>query len=397
MSLRVLLADESASIRKVFQLGLQDFGAEVKSVHNGLDVIQVAESFRPHIIFADILLQKKNGYEVSEELREHSELQSTPLVLMWSSFMELDHKRFKSCGAQGELEKPFEVESMRSLIRDLVEYTQGQKIADFLSFPKSIKQEFIDEFNQSMAKPQGFNDGQTVSVITQNQTQNKTETAPQPPPKSEKPVEFNLETVVINNRPDETFVDEIEAGSVFNLQMDDPDFESESPKKAAPKEEKMDFSIDDSWTARSLNDQSLKASEEKKDDEFEGFETVGIDDMKKLKLDDFLYKPSEGFTPPPQPKIENTKTGEASNDIIHMSPSTPTQITTHPNQQVPSSASLSLEETESIIRSEVRSLFQKSLSQQLPSMLEKIIREELKRVLEEELALKLNSNNLNAE
>ncbi len=393
MSLRVLLADESASIRKVFQLGLQDFGAEVKSVHNGLDVIQVAESFRPHIIFADILLQKKNGYEVSEELREHQDLQKTPLVLMWSSFMELDHKRFKSCGAQGELEKPFEVESMRTLIRELVEHTQGQKIADFLSFPKSIKQEFIDEFNRGLSK----------NAVSASFTQAESQSAvgfQKPPAESD----FKLETVheplsLESNDSSENSAEELEEESVFNLQMEDADFERsdfETPPQALLKEEKLDFSIDDSWSARSLNDQSIAQKNESKDDEFENFESVGLDDMKKLKLDDFLYKPQEGFTPPPAPFVEQTRSREDSNLIINMS-SSPQPAPSRDSYAASSHGTVSAEETEAIIRSEVRSLIQKSLSGQLPLMLEKIIREELQRVLEQELALKLNSNNLNAE
>ena len=68
MALRVLLADESSTIKKVMQLALQDFGVEVKSVPIGLDVSQAAKSFRPDIIFADVLLAKKSGYDVSAEL-----------------------------------------------------------------------------------------------------------------------------------------------------------------------------------------------------------------------------------------------------------------------------------------------------------------------------------------
>jgi|GEM_PF-1812046 len=145
MSLRVLLADESASIKKVFQLGLQDFAAEVKSVQSGVDVIEVAESFQPDIIFADILLQKLNGYEVCLEMKQHPSLKDVPFILMWSSFMELDQKKYQASGAEGEIEKPFEVDAMRAQIQQLVPSTNAQHIASFLKFPSSIAQEFINE------------------------------------------------------------------------------------------------------------------------------------------------------------------------------------------------------------------------------------------------------------
>jgi two-component system cell cycle response regulator len=61
---------KSTTIKKVFQLALQDFAVDVQTVNLGVDVSSVAESFRPDIIFADVLLQKKSGYEVSAELKK---------------------------------------------------------------------------------------------------------------------------------------------------------------------------------------------------------------------------------------------------------------------------------------------------------------------------------------
>jgi CheY-like chemotaxis protein len=39
------------------------------------------------IIFADVLLPKKSGYEVGKELKNDSETKNIPLVLMWSNFI----------------------------------------------------------------------------------------------------------------------------------------------------------------------------------------------------------------------------------------------------------------------------------------------------------------------
>src|SRR5690348_5203904 len=108
MALRVLLADESSTIKKVFQLALQDFAVEVRPVNVGLDVLTVAQGFQPDIIFIDILLQKKNGYEVSAELKQDAQLKSVPVVLMWSGFMELDDDKFQASLANAKLEKPFD-------------------------------------------------------------------------------------------------------------------------------------------------------------------------------------------------------------------------------------------------------------------------------------------------
>jgi two-component system cell cycle response regulator len=136
MALRVLLADESSTIKKVFQLALQDYAVEVKSVNLGMDVLAVAQKYKPDVIFADVLLQKQSGYDVCEEIKRDAHLAQTPVVLMWSGFMELDQDKFDASGANGRLEKPFDVKTLRQLVQTLVPKTKSQDMSQYLQFPK---------------------------------------------------------------------------------------------------------------------------------------------------------------------------------------------------------------------------------------------------------------------
>jgi two-component system, cell cycle response regulator len=239
MSLRVLLADESASIRKVFQMALQDFGAEIKSVPNGLDVVEVAETYQPHIIFADILLQKKNGYEVCQEIRQHPQLSALPVVLMWSSFMELDHKKYKAAGAQGELEKPFDVENMRQLIQDLVEFTRSQKISQFLEFPSSIRQEFMGDDKDSAptttshgssapvtTAPHGTTAPTAPPPVPEARTSTPAVIIPPAPPQFETSAYQPAETMEAQSAPDSNEFEESDSANDFELEIETPDEET---------------------------------------------------------------------------------------------------------------------------------------------------------------------------
>jgi len=135
MALRVLLADESTTIKRVMQLALQDFAVEVKAVPVGVDVLPVSKAFHPDIIFVDVLLPKKAGYEVGQELKKDPETKNIPLVLMWSGFMELDETKAKQSMADRRLEKPFEPEALRALVQDLVKKTRDNPVSSFLNFP----------------------------------------------------------------------------------------------------------------------------------------------------------------------------------------------------------------------------------------------------------------------
>ncbi|WII72276.1 response regulator [Bdellovibrio sp. 22V] len=136
MALRVLLADESSTIKKVMQLALSDFGVEVKAVPVGLDVLSVTKSFKPEIIFADVLLTKRSGYEVCADIKNDPETAHIPVVLMWSGFMEIDEAKATECRADRRLEKPFDADHLRSIVTDLVQKTKSNPISNFLSFPE---------------------------------------------------------------------------------------------------------------------------------------------------------------------------------------------------------------------------------------------------------------------
>lgn len=154
MALRVLLADESVTIKKVIQLALQDFAVEVKAVPVGLDVLEVSKSFQPDLVFADILLQKRSGYDVCRDLKKDAQTAAIPVILMWSSFMELDAKQVDACGADGRLEKPFEVEMLRKLVLDLVPRTRSQRLATFLEYPATIAAPLKAEVDAEKAQRQ---------------------------------------------------------------------------------------------------------------------------------------------------------------------------------------------------------------------------------------------------
>ncbi len=392
MSLRVLLADESASIRKVFQMGLQDYGAEVKSVHNGLDVIEVAEKFKPDIIFADILLQKKNGYEVSKEVGEHDNLASVPVVLMWSSFMELDRAQYKDCGAQGELEKPFDVEAMRTTIQNLVGQTQSQMISSFLKFPDSITEDFQEEEEKKSKNPQPASPSPTSEPISE----------PAEPMKLEEDDESPVPQLALEEEED----DYKEEASFFNTQALDDEDESEneeefnmyevpsatqiketkeeatsqkSPISASPEED----DIQESWQARPLNHDNFAGSEEPEpEDQEDNFQSMNLNEDKKLDLNEFLYRPEKPAPPAPKPERRQAPPEK--------DPSIKVRAVNIPDYEdtMISPNSVSPEETEAIIRSETRAFLMSYVQKEFPNLLEKIVRQELEKVVQQELALK---------
>ena len=162
MALRVLLADESSTIKKVIQLALQDYAVEVKSVPIGLDVLPVAKVFKPDLVLADVLLTKRSGYEVCQDLKQDPETAQIPVILMWSGFMEIDAHKADECQSDGRLEKPFDADQLRNLVQSLVPRTKANIISEYLTFPDLP--EFDEAAHQAPVAPNAAMEIPTISL-----------------------------------------------------------------------------------------------------------------------------------------------------------------------------------------------------------------------------------------
>ena len=101
---------------------------------------------------------------------------------MWSSFMDLDEGMARSCGAEARLEKPFDVETLRKLVLELVPKTRSQRLAHFLEFSPRLNDELVEDPTgkaPTKAAPP------TTSPATATSTATAQPTSPRPPPTSD--------------------------------------------------------------------------------------------------------------------------------------------------------------------------------------------------------------------
>jgi CheY-like chemotaxis protein len=331
MALRVLLADESVTIKKVFQLALQDYGVEVMSVHLGVDVVTVAKTFKPDIVFADVLLQKMNGYEVTKALKATPEFKNTPIVLIWSNFLELDQAKFKDCGASDHLEKPFDTDRLREVIQKLVPKTNTQKLSSYLNFPKMP--DFVDPSLSAKA-----NEPQELNL------------APLPPPtkpvpQAPNPSDWNMDQFAALETPDD----------FIQLDLDTP-----LPLNTKPMNESLDGDENDSqWVQKSLSKYKLDPT--KIEPPTEAVYNLP-DEAIELDIDQLTAKPAALKTPSSKPLPQ----------------AVPSSIT------APSiNSTLSKDEIREIVRQEAQKLLEKVIWEVVPELATQIIERELKRVMQE--------------
>ena len=108
MRKKILLAEDSLTIRKVFELALSRSDISITAVDNGEDAVRLAGDILPDLVVADLSLPGKNGFVVAAELRAMEKTERIPVLILSGTMIPIDEGRLKASGARGVLFKPFE-------------------------------------------------------------------------------------------------------------------------------------------------------------------------------------------------------------------------------------------------------------------------------------------------
>src|SRR5438034_5668444 len=120
MKPKILIADDSPTIRRLVAQTFADGSFEIVEVSNGEAAIKAFEEARPSVVLADIYMPGKNGYEVCAYIRNHPHLSKTPVVLLVGAFDAFDENAAKESGATASITKPFEPAALIDLVHSVV-------------------------------------------------------------------------------------------------------------------------------------------------------------------------------------------------------------------------------------------------------------------------------------
>jgi CheY-like chemotaxis protein len=120
MAAKLLIADDSTTIQKVFE---RTFSAEefaLSFVTNGEEALARARAERPNVIIADINMPVKNGFELCEELKRDPALRGIPVLLLIGILDDFDEDESRRVGADGFIVKPFEANAAITKVREVL-------------------------------------------------------------------------------------------------------------------------------------------------------------------------------------------------------------------------------------------------------------------------------------
>jgi len=124
MASRLLIADDSSTILRVFERTFSPDEFILTFANNGEEAAAVARKIKPDLVIADINMPGKNGFEVCEEIRKDPMLKDTPVLLLVGILDDFDEDASKRVGADGFIVKPFEANAAIERVRDAL--TRGR-------------------------------------------------------------------------------------------------------------------------------------------------------------------------------------------------------------------------------------------------------------------------------
>jgi DNA-binding response OmpR family regulator len=120
MPKRVLIADDEPNIVMSLQFLMETAGYEVRVVADGDAALQSLRDFRPDLVLLDVMMPKRNGYEVCQVMRETPALRNIKVVMLTAKGRDVDAEKGLALGADAYVTKPFATKDLVARVRAML-------------------------------------------------------------------------------------------------------------------------------------------------------------------------------------------------------------------------------------------------------------------------------------
>ncbi|MEC8443902.1 MAG: Hpt domain-containing protein [Pseudomonadota bacterium] len=109
---KVLVVDDSVTVRKVTTRLLERHGFEVSTAKDGMHAMEVLQDEKPDVMLLDIEMPRMDGFEVASLVRHDARLQDVPIIMITSRTGDKHRERAMSIGVNEYMGKPFQEEAL---------------------------------------------------------------------------------------------------------------------------------------------------------------------------------------------------------------------------------------------------------------------------------------------
>ena len=118
--LKILVIDDSKTIRRTAETLLTKEGCQVYTAIDGFDALSKIADHQPDLIFVDIMMPRLDGYETCSLIKHNKIFKATPVIMLSSKDGLFDRARGRLVGSEQYLTKPFTKDELLGAISDQI-------------------------------------------------------------------------------------------------------------------------------------------------------------------------------------------------------------------------------------------------------------------------------------
>jgi CheY-like chemotaxis protein len=162
MSARVLVIDDSPTLRKVVGAILSRHGYEPLLAYDGRAGLELLETEKVDLILLDFVMPRMNGYQFCRELRAREELRSLPVVLMSAKAERIRDQFLQQTGAIDAITKPFDARALIAVVEGALERAGAGRVPSPPEADSMLDEDSLDaSFARESLRPPPSSTGST--------------------------------------------------------------------------------------------------------------------------------------------------------------------------------------------------------------------------------------------
>ncbi len=124
-ALKVLVVDDSNTIRRSAEIFLKQGGHDVLLADDGFDALAKINDYQPDLVFCDILMPRLDGYQTCAIIKRNARFSGIPVVMLSSKDGVFDKARGRMVGSQEYLTKPFTKDQLLQAVQQFGNHPNG--------------------------------------------------------------------------------------------------------------------------------------------------------------------------------------------------------------------------------------------------------------------------------
>lgn len=117
----ILIIEDQSDIRKLIRMTLELGDSEIHEAENGESGWHMVKALRPDLVLLDVMMPKKSGFEVCQEIRSDPEMAGVRILMLTAKGRDTEVAKGLALGADAYMTKPFSTRELVDKVRNLLE------------------------------------------------------------------------------------------------------------------------------------------------------------------------------------------------------------------------------------------------------------------------------------